>query len=133
METYTYKDLLNPMNVLKGELGEIWLFDNTYKALRFKCYSEDKKLQKKILGWNGAELGASYIEETKTCVITKKEIRLGNLKTFDVIIPRRLLKRVCKLYNIVIKRHEEKFQKASERMLKLREEGKMRNRDFSKT
>ena len=124
METYTLKNLADVTNILKGEFGELWLFNNTPGEMFYKCYSENRAIQKQILGWEGAN-------ENKGAIYEQSEGNKLKFITFDVIIPRRLLKRAIKLYKIIIKRDEEKFKKASERMKKLNGEGKCGNKPFS--
>ena len=88
METYNWKDLLKVEAVLKGEFGEVWLFDTTPGDYQYKCYSEDRPLMAQIKSWDGARQGASYSRSD------------GVLITYDVIIPKRLVKRACKILGI---------------------------------
>lgn len=85
---YTSKDLNNTGDVLHGGKGELWLFDNTPGDQRFKVYSEDTSLMRQVKSWDGTKLGASYSRAD------------GILVTYDVIIPRRLVRRACKLLSI---------------------------------
>jgi hypothetical protein len=85
---YTFRDLQNVETILKGEFGELWLFDKTPGDYRYKCYTENKTFVRQILSWNGAKKGATYCRQD------------GIIITHDVIIPKSLVKRVCQLLAI---------------------------------
>jgi hypothetical protein len=95
---YTFRDLQKIETVLKGEFGEVWLFDKTPGNCLFKCYSENISLMRKILSWAGTKQGATYIRSDQVMI------------TFDVIIPKRLVKRACKLLGVQLIKDSRKIE-----------------------
>ncbi len=97
-EGYTFRDLQNVETILKGEFGELWLFDNTPGDFHYKCYTENKTFVRQMLSWNGAKKGATYCRQD------------GIIITHDVIIPKRLVKRACRLLEIPLKKDSKKVE-----------------------
>ena len=95
---YTFRDLQNSETTLEGSIGELWLFDKTPGNHLFKCYSEDTDLMRRILSWHGSKKGAIYSRED------------GVMITFDVIIPKRLVKRACLILGIALKKDSNKIK-----------------------
>ena len=89
---YTFRDLQDVETILEGEFGELWLFDKAPGDYSYKCYSENITLMRKILSWKVTKKGATYGRLD------------GIMITFDVIIPKRLVKRVCRVLGIPIKK-----------------------------
>ncbi len=95
---YTFRDLQNIETILKGEFGELWLFDKTPSNHRFKCYSENTNLMRRVLSWEETKRGAIYSRQD------------GVMISFDVIIPKRLVKRACQILGIPLKKDLKKIQ-----------------------
>ena len=98
MVQYTFRDLHNKEAILLGQFGEIWLFDKTPGDYLYKCYSENTTLMRRILSWEGTKEGASYFRQDAVMI------------TYDVIVPKRLIKRVCRLFNIPLKKDSKKIE-----------------------
>ena len=96
--TYTFRDLKNIEAILKGEFGELWLFDKTAGNYHFKCFSENTTLMRRILSWEGSKRGATYSRQDWIMI------------SFDVIIPKRLVKRACRIFNIPLKKDSKKIE-----------------------
>jgi hypothetical protein len=96
--SYTFRDLHNIDLILKGKSGELWLFDKTIGDFHYKCYSYDRNLVKQIVSWEGCKKNAVYYRQD------------GVIITFDVIIPKRLVKRACRLLGIPLKKDSRKIE-----------------------
>ncbi len=97
-QIYSFRDLQNIETVLKGEFGELWLFDKTPGNYRFKCYSENTNLMRRVLSWEETKRGSTYSRQD------------GVMISFDVIIPKRLVKRACRILNIPLKKDSKKIE-----------------------
>lgn len=96
--SYTFRDLKNLETIFKGQSGKLWLFDNTPGDYHYKCYSENTTLMRQIASWDGCRKSAIYYRQD------------GVMITFDVIIPKRLVKRACRLLGISLKKDTKKIE-----------------------
>ena len=107
----SWKDLLNPENIVTTDRGSVWRFFNDENGKpQFKFYSDTRSLMSQALKWQGAHQGATYHRPD------------GVMFTFDVVIPKRLVKRTLRLLGIAFKKNEA-LVKASHRLLA---QGKLR-------
>ncbi len=107
--TYTWKDLRNFETVLVGERGELWRWFNREDGeTQFKVCSDDRGLMRQIAGWEGAKRGASYYRQD------------GVMFTFDVVIPRRLVRRACKVLGVDFRKDPDRQEKTALALTNLR-------------
>ena len=97
---YTWKDLRDFESVLEGECGSLWRwFDSDNGKMQFKMYSEDRVLMRQALDWTGAIEGGLYFRVNDAVLVS-----------FEVIIPRRLVRRALKLLKIDFRKDRSRIE-----------------------